>query len=475
MKHYLCLTATLAIAAVLCSCNNPSPEAVEPLEVSNTTALDRNHRVIYELNLYNFTQEGTLKAAKARLEELRSLGVDIVWLMPIQPRSKRGKIGSLGSPYALQDYTKVNPQHGTLDDLKAYTEEAHRLGMEVWMDWVPNHTGLDHVWVTEHKDYYQQKDGEIVHPNNYGDVYQLDYSNNELRQAMTDAVIYWVENAGIDGFRFDYISSPAIPAEFWQEAIPAIRKAGKDKYIGMLAEGDLADRKDLYSVGFDYDYAWGFHDNIAQKVGTTDKAKVLQNWCNSLVSNSNYDNMDRMVYLTNHDDGNDGKNYFSDFGNNVPPLTVMEFTLYGMPMLYNGQEIGYRPVQDYFNKSLINWSSPDKKLQNTIATLIALRHTQPALSSGKKAERGTTTFLDTDQKTTVLCYKREKDDNQVVVAVNLSTDSATFTIQGVDEGNYAQWLNSATVQNGTTLTPRHLTANPTLTLGGKGYAVYVKE
>ena len=472
MKRLLPLLAALLLPV---SCTELlEPETPEMFSVSNTRALDEHHQVIYELNLYNFTAEGTLQAAKARLQELRTLGIDIVWLMPIQTRSKQGKIGTLGSPYALHDYTEVNPDHGELPDLQAFVDEAHHLGMEVWMDWVPNHTGLDHVWVSQHPEYYKQSNGKIVHPNNYGDVYQLDYGNAGLRQAMTDAIIYWVEKAGIDGFRFDYISSPAIPASFWQSALPAIRAAAPDKHIRMLAEGDLIDRKDLYDVGFDYDYAWGFHDNVAQKVGATDNASLLRAYCRSLVNNPNYDKMDRMVYLTNHDDGNDGKNYFSDFGSNVPLMTVLEFTLYGMPLLYNGQEIGYRPVQDYFNRSVINWNNGNAQLRNTIATLVALRHRQPALGGGPKGVRPSVTFLEA-ANTSVFAYLKQTADNTVLVVLNLSSTAVTTALSGIPAGRYSRVLDSRTITEGPLSVAVSLRADTQFDLPAKGYCVYVMQ
>ena len=253
---------------------------------------------------------------------------------------------------------------------------------------------------------------ENAQNNGYGDVYQLDYGNPDMQQAMIDAMSFWLRETDIDGFRFDYISSPQIPASFWTKALPALQAINPDKRVWFLAEGDLADRKDLYPVGFDYDYAWAFHDRLARQLGTTNKGVAISNQGKLLVNNTNYDKMDRMVYLTNHDDGNDGKNYFSDFGINVPVLTVMEFTLYGMPLLYNGQEIGYRPVQDYFSKSVINWSNPNKQLQNTLATLIALRHTQPSMSSGSKTDRAEVSFLETDQPS-VVCYQKKKGAKEI--------------------------------------------------------------
>ena len=475
------LTAGLTITLVSCNPvevpDNPGTQPVtESLQVDNTVALGSDNRVIYELNLYNFTQAGTLQAAGQRLEELRTLGIDILWLMPVQTRSTQGKIGTLGSPYALHDYTEVNPDHGTLADLQAFVQKAHQLGMEVWLDWVPNHTGLDHVWVTSHPEYYKKQNGQIAHPNNYGDVYQLDYSNTDLQQAMTDAMIYWVRNADIDGFRCDYVSSPEIPGAYWQTAIPAIRAAADGKYIWMLGEADFADKRELYNAGFDYDYAWGFHDQLKNNLGKGSSASAVRTQCTALCNNGNYTLMDRMVYLTNHDDigNNFSDNYFSYWADNVAPLTVLQFTLYGMPLLYNGQEIGWGKVQNYFNRDVISWSNPDRKLQNTIRTLIALRHTQPALAGGKKVDRPELTWLETDNPA-VRAYIKKKGENEVAVVLNFAAEEVKSYVIGQPEGDYEQWLNSATVEQGPAKTTLHLKASEYMTLPAKGYMVYIKK
>ena len=477
MKNYL-LTLLMLAGVGMTGCNTqnePELNQETALEVDNTEALSVNNRVIYELNLYNFTSEGTLAAAEGRLEILRKLGVDIVWLMPIQPRSQQGKIGSLGSPYALHDYTSVNPDHGSLADFQSFVRKAHGLGMEVWLDWVPNHTGLDHVWVSEHPDYYARSGGSIIHPNNYSDVYQLDYSNPSMCAAMQAAMIYWVENCGVDGFRCDYVSSPMLPAEFWFATIPMLQTAAGRK-IWMLGEADFADKPALYEVGFDYDYAWGFHDKVKDGVGKGSAATKLQTLCAAFMSNSKYAQMDRMVYLTNHDDIGDNfsQNYFGYHGENVAPLTVLEFTLYGMPLLYNGQEIGCRKVQNYFNRDVINWNSTNVQLQNTIRTLVALRHTQAALCGGVQAERPKTTFLTCSDKA-CMAYEKVKGDNTVLVVLNLASDSVSCEIKGIAEGIYTQWLDSRTIAQKIVKKDVELSETMTFSLPKKGYAVYVKR
>ena len=211
-------------------------------------------RVIYEMNVGSFTAEGTFAAAQQRLGELKTLGIDIVWLMPIYPRG-----GGINSPYAATDFQQTNPQYGTIADLKALVTAAHNLDMEVWLDWVPNHTATDARWVTEHPEYYKKRGDSFVHPNNYGDVYQLDYSNAALQKAMNDCLKFWIDEADVDGYRCDYISSPEIPTSYWQTAIPEIKGYKAGKTITFLGEGDIAqDAKRLVNVGFDYDYAWQF-------------------------------------------------------------------------------------------------------------------------------------------------------------------------------------------------------------------------
>ena len=186
--------------------------------------------------------------------------------------------------------------------------------------------------------------------------------------------------------------------------------------------------------------------------------------------------MDRMVYLTNHDDigNNFSANYFNYWGANVPAMTVLEFTMYGMPLLYNGQEIGYHKVQNYFNRDAINWNAPNNQIKNTIRTLVALRHTQPALAGGKKADRPEVKFLDVNQSS-VVAYEKRKGNNVVVVVLNFaSTDTPTYII-GAEEGEYEMWLDSKTIEQGPTKTTTTLKASEYITIPAKGYMVYVKK
>jgi glycosidase len=179
-------------------------------EFYDNVKYDFGHWVIYEMNVGAFTTEGTFNAAAQKLEDLKSLGIDIIWLMPIYTRD-----GGLNSPYAARDFKTPNPSYGTVSDLKNFVSKAHELKMEVWLDWVPNHTANNHPWLNEHPEYYASN----LHPY-YPDVSQLNYENSALRKTMTDILKFWIDQANIDGFRCDFISSPYIPNDYWTSTIP---------------------------------------------------------------------------------------------------------------------------------------------------------------------------------------------------------------------------------------------------------------
>ena len=441
------------------------------ITIDNTSPVSAKNRVIYEMNVGAFTSAGTLKAAQDKLSDLRTMGVDIVWLMPIYPRG-----GGINSPYAATDFKAVNPSYGTVADLKNFVAKAHSLNMEVWLDWVPNHTATNAKWVSSNPEYYVRNGGSFVHPNNYGDVYQLNYSNADLRNAMNDCLKFWIDQADVDGYRCDYISSNAIPASYWQDAIPLIKKYKSGKNISFLGEADIVQGQTrLKNVGFDYDYAWGFQGGDLAGFGPsgTNGGTTLRSKCENFVNVSKSATLGRMVYLTNHDvsynDG--GKNLITLYGANRHPLTVLEFTIYGMPLLYNGQEIGTTQTLNYFTDEKVNWTSVDNKMKNTVRTLAALRHTQAALADNVEP------YFHSTDNAFVLAYTKTSGDSRVLVVLNFSTSDVNVKLSGVSAGNYAKWLSSKDISAGvaTKVNTESLSATPTISLEGKGYAVYVKQ
>ena len=427
-----------------------------------------NQNVIYQLDLYNFTAQGTLAAAQARLDYLKDLGIDIIWLMPIHPRGINGRIGSLGSPYAPRDYHAVNSDFGTMDDLRAFVNAAHQRGMQVWLDWVANHTAKDNVWITQHREYYNTT---LTSPNGYGDVYQLDYSKEATQAAMIEAMEYWIDQADIDGFRCDYISSNTIPTSFWSRAIKALKEHKPGKTITMLGEGDMANSvQRLLGCGWDYDYAWGFQSDLVSN--RSNPAGVLAQ-CRNLVGDLRFVDMSRMVYLTNHDQ-NYSSTMNSQYGNNVYAFTVLTFTLYGMPLIYNGQETGYLLSRklDYFNRTPINWNTVDSKMLNTVKALTALKHSCDALiDNGERASE--VTFLTTGNSN-LMAFTRHHKGQTLLVLLNLGTTTVTTTVAGLQAGLWKLAIDVNNIAAGLTNTAVTLNATHSFTVPAGGYMVYYK-
>ena len=256
MRNRLCAaTASLTLAA---ACAGGPRPALAP----ETSWVPRS--VIYELFVRDFSPRGNLAGVTRGLDDIRSTGADVVWLMPIFPVGLLNQKGTLGSPYSVSDYRAVNPRFGTAEDFRALVRATHSRGMKLILDWVPNHTSWDHVWVRRHPDFYVRDErGVLTVPRDdkgkltdWTDVAQLDYRNPAMRRAMIDAMRYWLEEFGIDGFRMDVAGF--IPDNFWLEAVPELRKA-VNRPIMLLAEwGDLK----MHRFGFDLSYGWDAYSSL---------------------------------------------------------------------------------------------------------------------------------------------------------------------------------------------------------------------
>ena len=458
----------LAVALLL-----PAPSRADFVSDINTatTPYGVGSRVIYEMNIGMFTPQGTLAAARERLAELRADGIDVIWLMPIYPR------GSSNSPYAATSFTQVNPNYGSVADLRAFVARAHDLGMKVWLDWVCNHMAVEAEWVTTHPEYYTTSGGQMVHPNNYQDVYQLNYNNTNCVNALNDCLKFWIDECDVDGYRCDYVSSPAIAPSYWQSAIPLI-KSYKNKEISFMGEAEFAaEQTRLNNVGFDYDYAWWYQSRLKEFGTGGTSASTIKNHTNTFVDASRGQSYGRMMFLTNHDQNyNDGGFTMERFyGTNRYALTVLMYTIYGMPLLYNGQEIGGGQVLNYFSDTRIDWSNPDLKMRNTVRTLAALKHSIPAL---RDATSGSATpqpaWVTVTGSDNVLAFTRKSGDSEALVVINFANSAATVTLSGLTAGTWSCWLNSNTIATGTGRRNDTFGASQQLSLEAKGYRVYVK-
>ncbi len=326
---------------------------------------------LYELNTRAFTPEGTLAAAGAHLPRLKDLGVDIVWLMPVHPIGVLGRKGTLGSPYAVRDYRAVNPELGTLDDLRAFVRQAHGLGMRVILDWVANHTAPDHPWVAEHPEWYARDWRGALRPTpwwDWTDVADLDYSHADLRREMTDAMAFWLREADVDGFRCDVAGF--VPVDFWDTAREILDAV---KPVFMLAEWEA---RDLHARAFDATYAWSWYDaagRVARGEGSVDDLAVFYSGHESAYPREAM----RMTFTSNHDKNAWEGTMQEHFGAGLHAAAVLSVVGEGIPLLYSGQEAGCDRRLSFFEKDAIDWR--EDAVGDLYRRLFALKHASPAL------------------------------------------------------------------------------------------------
>lgn len=402
-------------------CKNSTTDSLNPEDTTEISTLlaapewSKNAN-IYEVNVRQYTPEGNFNAFSQHLPRLRDMGVDILWLMPVHPISEKNRKGTLGSYYAVRDYKDVNPDFGTKDDFKKLVDKAHELGMKVILDWVPNHTGFDNVWIEEHPEWYTKNEaGEITYPEgtDWTDVADLNYDNKDMRKAMIDALLYWIKDFDIDGYRCDVAGS--VPYDFWAEANAALFN---EKHVFLLAE---ANDPSLHEVGFHMSYGWTFHHAMNQRAkNEISLAEMNSIYKEELVKFG--DEAYLMNFITNHDENSWNGTVEERMGEAADAMAVLAFTIDGMPLIYSGQEAGLNKRLKFFEKDTINWDNIVKK--DFYTTLLALKHENKALWNGSYG--GKYTRVHTDNNANIFCYHREQSDDQLVVALNLSDEKQSF-------------------------------------------------
>jgi glycosidase len=407
---------------------NALPVAPHAISASKAISPDWiNSATVYEVNTRQFSQEGNFAGVTAALPRLKALGTDVLWLMPIFPISTTGAKGSLGSPYAVSDYQAVNPNYGTDADFKQLVDSAHALGMKIVLDWVPNHTGWDNAWIKQHPDWYtHDAQGNITWPagTDWTDVADLNYDNQGLRTAMTDALKYWVTKFDIDGYRQDVAGG--VPTDFWDTATAQVNAI---KQLWWLAENQ--DQTDLLYKSFSANYNWQLLGAL-NKVGSRDDALYA-------ISNAvmNYPaGTYPMNFITNHDENSWNGTEFQRLGNAVKESAVISFTVPGIPLIYNGQEIGMNRQLQFFEKDPIDWKPTSTSAEWTAfyTKLTKLRKLNPALWAGLAG--GSTDFF-TSSQAKVLSYGRTKAKNKVIVLSNLSQKAVSAKLSfGKYAGTY---------------------------------------
>lgn len=444
-------TIVTALAVLtLFSCKNETEKTAEnsKTEIAKFSPEVEESAVIYEVNIRQYSPEGTFNAFTKDIPQLKELGVKIIWVMPIFPisQTKRKATGGddskfasempkeeqhkyLGSYYAVSDFKKVNPEFGTIEDFRNLVKTAHDNGMYVILDWVPNHTGWDHVWIKEHPEYYTKNEkGEIIDPINpetgkswgWSDVADLNYDNQGLRKEMTSDMLHWVKNENIDGFRCDVASN--VPLDFWQQAIPQLRK---EKNIFMLAE---AWEPELLKEGlFDMAYGWEAHhtmNRIAQgKNSVKDWDAYIQK------ANKDYEaNYILMNFIDNHDENSWNGTVKSRLGKAEEAMTALSYMMPGMPLIYSGNEYGLEHSLKFFEKDSI--PKTKGKQWDLRAKLGKLKSENSALNGGKN--KATYKRIPTSNDNQILIFEREKNGEKVIYLANLSNQvvSASLPISG---------------------------------------------
>ncbi|MCR5032921.1 MAG: alpha amylase C-terminal domain-containing protein [Lachnospiraceae bacterium] len=424
--------------------------------------------VLYEVNLRQYTKEGTFEAFGEQLETLQEMGINPLWFMPIHPIGKINRISTLGSYYSVADYTDVNPEYGTKEDFAALVSKAHDMGFHVILDWVANHTAWDNPWISEHPDWYTQKDGKIISPEGTGwnDVADLNYDNEAMRQEMIASMAYWVENFDIDGFRCDY--APGVPVDFWEEARQTL---SEEKDLLFIAEDLGWVNEKLLNYAFDGNYNSKVYEALVAVSHDNKSADKLKLYMPRLAEDNFV-----MNYLDNHDVNSYDRTIYEAFGEGqMHSMLAYIFTAPGMPMIYSGDEIGYNKRIEFMDKDTIDWENGTGDYRELIRLLADLKKEHPALYTGEYGGtyeepetegRQVLTFTRTRGEETILCIfnfsKRPKEDYHLDMDLTGATlllkgDAETYEL-GENIGNEKAGTEEAGngEEDGTFVLPEHL-------------------
>lgn len=371
--------------------------------------------VIYELNVRQFSKEGTFKAVSLQLQRLKGLGINIIWFMPIFPIGIERRKGSLGSYYSIRDYRAVNPEFGTIEDFRELLQMIHALGMKVILDWVPNHTSRDAVWVESNPEWYEKDPvtGEIATPFDWTDTAKLDYKSREMRNAMVEAMKFWLRDIGIDGFRIDM--AMLVPIEFWNTTVPELEKVSPELF--MLAE---AEGVEFHDRAFDASYSWEIHHMMKEIAHSNANADTLRAKLTKEALSYPTEAF-RMMFTSNHDENSWNGSEFERLGEAAVQMAALSFILPGIPLIYNGQEVASKKSLSFFEKDHIDWSERND-FTAIYEELCNLRHWHSALYSGEKG--GDLYTIDNNQPWRVFSVKRSSQEHTVIALFNFSNTHA---------------------------------------------------
>lgn len=397
----------------------PTPEPEVAFEIPETGDI-----IMYEVNLRAFSSRGDLQGVINGLDHIKSLGVNVIWLMPIHPI---GEINSVNSPYSVKNYQEVAAEYGSLNDLISLVEKSHDKNIAVILDWVANHTAWDHTWITNIDWYTQDENGNIISPEgtNWLDVADLNFDNPDMRVEMINAMRFWVETAGVDGFRCD--AADMIPFDFWEQALATLDEAS-DKELIFLAEGA---RTDHFSAGFDLNFSWNYYSKLKNVFNGVSTPTILY-----AIQQQSYNNIPagkhKLRFTTNHDESAWDATPMVLFNGKNGALAASVITIYmgGVPLIYNGQEVGVTDNIPFFSNSPINWAlNPD--MLESYKNLFEFYATSAVVKKGE---------LVTFSHPTVVAFTRTQGTDVVLVIVNTRNENTSYTLP--DELVNTNWINA---------------------------------
>ncbi len=464
MKRFFAFVALAATLFGCFGCNNQPADN-----------FDKYNSVVYELNVRQATEEGTFAAAEEYLPALKEMGVDIVWLMPISPIGVEARKGSLGSYYSIIDYKAVNPEFGTMEDFDSFLDAAHDLGLKVIIDWVANHTSRDANWWKEgKKDWYvmDENTGLPIVEYDWTDIAKLNYNNQDMREAMLEALKFWIEK-GVDGYRCDVAMN--VPGDFWKRAWEEVRKINPEVYL--LAEGE---ETWLHESGFDATYAWELHHifNAMAKGGSETKNVAgdgtIKTNAKTVKDLKEYMARDdekypapamRLMFTSNHDENSWAGTEFERMGDAHKALAALTFVMpKSQPLIYTGQEIGLNRRLQFFEKdSVVELVDLEygKEYREFYSKLCSFRHANKALAAGENV--APVQFVEGVGEN-VLAFTRQKEENTVLCLFNFSAEPTTFTFTEAEAG---EWMCACGE-------PRIFSAGDQIDLAAWGYMLLAK-
>jgi cyclomaltodextrinase len=450
--RYLLATALIGWLAI----NSAVVSAADPSNLSTRKSPDwLRSAVVYEIFPRNFSQEGDLNAITARLDELKDLGVNILWLMPIHPTGEKMKKGSIGSPFAVRDFYAINPDYGTTNDFKRLIEEAHQRDMKVIVDIVAGQTSWDSVLMEQHPEFYLKDTNGVIIPPNPGwtDVAGLNYANQDVRRYMIEMMKYWLSDFGVDGFRCDV--APTVPVDFWDEARTELEKINPQVII--LA--DAGAKPELLSKAFDVDSSWSMLYTLDAVMSGVEPANYIQDsWEHT------YQQFPNGALHLRFTDNHEQTRAVARYGmNGALAAQVLMLTLDGVPLFYNGMEVGDATESTdpaLFEKMPVFWHPGGRPpLRDIYRDLIKLRKQYAAFYNGDVI------WVTNTAPGEVVSLLRQNAEDEFLVLINLSSSHVT---------------GSVTLSNAESFEPVNISGSPNpvdthlpdFNLGGYGWFIY---